>query len=253
MNWTTEKCEELLDCPGGSGEQSAKQTSRKIKGRDPYRPPVPQMIAFIEKHREACRVEPTCRVLQIAPSTYCAHTTVARDPGKASNRSKEDAENLKTIKRAHDESRGRYGARKVWRKLSRKDGGSARCTVERLMRKQGLQGVSRGRKKTPIRPDHAPKIKPTASSRRTPRSTPGRRLHLCANRNGNGLRRFCHRHLRPKDCRMTRLDLNDDQLRPRRPQPSHLPTAPGDGIFDPPLGSRQAICVHSICQAARRS
>ena len=48
------------------------------------------------------------------------------------------------IQSVHDESKGWYGARKVWRKLSRTDGGPAQCIVERLIRKQGLQGVSRG-------------------------------------------------------------------------------------------------------------
>ena len=71
-------------------------------------------------------------------------------PEKPSARSKRDAETLKTIRSVHDKSRGRYGARKVWCQLRRKDGGPARCTVERLMRKQGLQGVSRGRKTTTI-------------------------------------------------------------------------------------------------------
>ena len=108
------------------------------------------MISFIEEHRETYGVEPVRRVLQIAPSTYHAHADVARDPGKASDRSKRDAETLKTIRSVHDKGTGRYGARKAWRQLSRTEGGRARCAVERLMRKQGLQGVSRGRKKTTI-------------------------------------------------------------------------------------------------------
>ena len=108
-------------------------------------------------HREAsrgCGVEPVRRVLLIAPSTYYAHAAVARDPGKASDRSKKDAETVKMIWSVHDESKGRYRARKVWRQLRRKDGGVARCTMERPMRKQGLREVSRGRKTTTI-PDPA--------------------------------------------------------------------------------------------------
>ena len=38
-----------------------------------------------------------------------------------------------------------YGADKVWRQLSREGVTVARCTVERLMRKQGLRGVMRGK------------------------------------------------------------------------------------------------------------
>ena len=123
------------------------------------------MIAFIEEHREVYGVEPICRVLPIAPSTYHAHAAVARNPGKASDRSRRDAETLKTIKRVHDESRGRYGVRKVWRQLRREKSDVSRCTVERLMRDQGLQGVSRGRKKTtipdPARPCPEDKVKRT--------------------------------------------------------------------------------------------
>jgi transposase InsO family protein len=38
-----------------------------------------------------------------------------------------------------------YGARKVWRQLQREGITVARCTVERLMRRQGLRGVVRGK------------------------------------------------------------------------------------------------------------
>ena len=50
------------------------------------------MIAFIEEHREAYGVEPVCRVLLIAPSTYyaySAHAAVALDPGNASDRGRQ--------------------------------------------------------------------------------------------------------------------------------------------------------------------
>ena len=38
-----------------------------------------------------------------------------------------------------------YGADKVWRQLNREGVAVARCTVERLMRRQGLRGVVRGK------------------------------------------------------------------------------------------------------------
>ena len=108
------------------------------------------MIAFVEEHCEAFGVEPICRVLPIAPSTYYARAAVIRDPEKASDRARQDAKSLDLVKRAYDQSKGRYGARKVWHQLRRGKHDIARCTVERLMRKQGLQGVTRGRKKTTI-------------------------------------------------------------------------------------------------------
>jgi putative transposase len=38
-----------------------------------------------------------------------------------------------------------YGADKVWRQLNREGEQVARCTVERLMKHMGLQGVRRGK------------------------------------------------------------------------------------------------------------
>lgn len=38
-----------------------------------------------------------------------------------------------------------YGARKVWRQLLREDVPVPRCTIERLMRRLGLQGARRGK------------------------------------------------------------------------------------------------------------
>ena len=112
------------------------------------------MIAFIERHREVFGVEPICRVLQIAPATFHRHAAIARNPELASDRAKQDAVDLEKIKAAHNKSRGRYGARKVWHQLRRDQHDIARCTVERLMREHGLQGVTRGKKRTTI-PDPA--------------------------------------------------------------------------------------------------
>ena len=41
------------------------------------------MIAFIDDHREAYGVEPICKVLPIAPSTYHAHVAQRADPDEA--------------------------------------------------------------------------------------------------------------------------------------------------------------------------
>ena len=112
------------------------------------------MIVFIDDYRGEFGVEPICRVLPIAPSTYYAHAAVARDPELASDRAKQDAIDLEDIKRVYKKSKGRYEARKVWHQLRRKKKDIARCTVERLMRDHGLQGVTRGKKRTTI-PDPA--------------------------------------------------------------------------------------------------
>jgi len=112
------------------------------------------MIAFVEEHRGVFGVEPICRVLQIAPASFHRHAAIARDPELASDRARQDAVDIEKIKAAHGKSLGRYGARKVWHQLRRDGHDIARCTVERLMRLHGLQGVVRGQKKTTI-PDPA--------------------------------------------------------------------------------------------------
>ena len=86
------------------------------------------MIADIDQHKHCYGVEPICRVLPIAPSTYYQHTKRPR-----SARAVHDAQLEVEIRRVHGEHFGVYGARKVWRQLHREGIVVARCTVERLM------------------------------------------------------------------------------------------------------------------------
>lgn len=67
------------------------------------------MIAFIKEHREVCGVEPICRVLQIAPSTFYAHLAVEQDPELVSDRAKRDAELRPRMKQVWEENRSVYG------------------------------------------------------------------------------------------------------------------------------------------------
>jgi len=113
------------------------------------------MIRFIKEHREICGVEPICRVLQIAPSTFYAHFTVERDPDLASDRAKRDAELRPEVKRVWEENLEVYGARKLWHAMKREKFGIARCTVERLMRDIGIKGVRRSKKVKTTWPDKA--------------------------------------------------------------------------------------------------
>ncbi len=113
-------------------------------------------MAFIDEHRSRFGVEPICRVLtehgcQIAPSGYYAH--LARP---VSARSLRDADLIVAIERVFwDRNRGRglSGPRKVWRLLRRDGVVVARCTVERLMRQEGLRGTRRGKQFVTTRPD----------------------------------------------------------------------------------------------------
>ncbi len=111
------------------------------------------MTAFIDAHRAIFGVEPICRVLPIAPSTYHARAAIARNPDLASDRAKSDVRDSEEIRRIHADSRGRYGSRKIWHELRREGRDIARCTVERLMKAAKLQGVVRGKKVITTNPD----------------------------------------------------------------------------------------------------
>ena len=103
------------------------------------------MIAFIDDHRDAYGVEPICRVLPIAPSSYHEHVAQRRDPGRRSARSQRDEVLKPEVMRVFEENFGVYGVRKVWRQMKREGFDLARCSVARLMRDLGLQGVIRGK------------------------------------------------------------------------------------------------------------
>jgi len=103
------------------------------------------MIAFIDDHRETFGVEPICRVLPIAPSTYRAHVARRADPAKLPGRFRRDLVLTAEIRRVFEANFSVYGVRKVWRQLGREGIEAARCTVARLMRQMGLQGAVRGR------------------------------------------------------------------------------------------------------------
>ena len=113
------------------------------------------MITFIEAHRDVFGVEPICRVLPIAPSTYYARAAIIRNPELACKRAHQDQEDSVKVSQAFDASGKRYGARKVWRALRRDGHDIARCTVERLMKVAGLQGVVRGKKVITTNPNTA--------------------------------------------------------------------------------------------------
>ena len=103
------------------------------------------MNAFIDEHRARCGVEPICSALQVAPSAYRRHAARHRNPALLAARAQRDASLLAQVQRVYDQNLRVYGADKVWRQLRREGTTVARCTVERLMRLRGLQGVRRGK------------------------------------------------------------------------------------------------------------
>lgn len=95
---------------------------------------------FINAERHRFGVEPICRVLEIAPSTYYA--SVSRP---ASARQVRDQELKQEIERVHRDNFEVYGSEKVWRQLHRESVQVGRDRVGRLMREMKLVGVRRGK------------------------------------------------------------------------------------------------------------
>src|ERR687897_922856 len=106
------------------------------------------MIAYIDRNRPRYGAEPICQLLPTPPPPYYQPS---RRP--ASARAVRDRQLKAEISRVHAEQFGVYGARKVWRQLHREGIAVARCTVERLMRELGLEGVRRGKPHRTTTPD----------------------------------------------------------------------------------------------------
>ncbi|MBK9327287.1 MAG: IS3 family transposase [Hydrogenophilales bacterium] len=109
------------------------------------RPPTQVLRAFIDQHRDAYGVEPICEVLQIAPSGYRRHAAQQKSPTLRCARAQRDEALMPEIQRVWQANLQVYGADKVWRQLNREGITVARCTVERLMKRTGLEGVRRGK------------------------------------------------------------------------------------------------------------
>lgn len=103
------------------------------------------MVKFIDDHRGAHGVEPICEMLPIAPATYYEHRAKRADPARLSDRAKSDEALRPEIQRVFDANWQVYGVRKIWRQLRREGFDVARCTVARLMKCMGIQGIIRGK------------------------------------------------------------------------------------------------------------
>jgi putative transposase len=103
------------------------------------------MKEFVDQHRATHGVEPICTALQIAPSGYWRHAAHRRNPALRCARAQRDEVLVPQIERVWQANMQVYGADKVWHQLNREGTAVARCTVERLMKRLGLQGVHRGK------------------------------------------------------------------------------------------------------------
>ena len=168
------------------------------------RPPLQAMKAFIDAHRDVHGVEPICRVLPIAPSTYYAHAARKADPELRSQR----AQTRRRSWCPRSSACGRrtsqvYGVRKVWRQLRRERYRVARCTVQRLMKRLGLKGVIRGQGRARRRSATQGAVPADQVQRQfradTAERTVGGGLHLRLDLAGLRLRGLRDRRVRPPD------------------------------------------------------
>lgn len=105
------------------------------------------MVAFIDAHRQEFGVEPICRELPIAPSTY--YGAKSRPASARSCRHAAMTAALKELWRANF---GVYGARKLWLAARRAGHEIGRDQTARLMRAAGLRGATRQRRERSTRP-----------------------------------------------------------------------------------------------------
>lgn len=94
-----------------------------------------------------------CKALQCAPSAYRRHAARQRDPSLRSERAKRDERLSEQVSHLWRVNHSVYGADKVWQQMMRQHIEVARCTVERLMQRLGIQGVRRGKSQRTTRPD----------------------------------------------------------------------------------------------------
>ena len=108
------------------------------------------MVDYIDAHRDKFGVEPICRVLQVAPSTYYAARQRRVNP---SARARRDAVMMQVLMVLWVTNRKVYGAHKLWRAAVGAGHHIGRDQVARLMRELGIQGITRQRKTFTTRPD----------------------------------------------------------------------------------------------------
>ncbi len=178
-------------------------------------------------------VESICTVLtahgcRIAPpSTYyeqCNRPATAQEY--------RDALLINEIRRVHAANYGVYGARKVWLQLNREGIAVARCTVERLMRDEGLAGGAvRGTvKRTTIAREGGHDREDLVGRRFTPPGAPDRLwvadFTYVSTWSGVGIRGVRDRRVRAQDPGLVGVVVDDDRLRAARVRAGSVDTNP---------------------------
>lgn len=102
------------------------------------------IVGFIDSNRDELGVEPICRTLQVAPSTYYAAKKREVEPSARATR---DAVMSQILMELWVTNRKVYGAHKLWKAARRAGHDIGRDQVARLMRAMNIEGVSRQRRK----------------------------------------------------------------------------------------------------------
>ncbi|EEX12525.1 integrase, catalytic region [Citreicella sp. SE45] len=189
-----------------------------------------QANAEKDDQREAHGVEPICRVLPIAPSTYYDHLARRADPARLSDRARRDAVLRPEIERVFEENWRVYGVRKVWRQLDREGFAVARCTVARLMKGMGIQGIIRGKPHKTTIPDKKAPVPAGQGEPAIPRARAERAL---------GQRVHLRRHL--EGLRLVRA-VPSDRWRAGPHLLSSTPTHAGSSVGGRARPRTQALC-----------
>ncbi|WP_235781167.1 IS3 family transposase [Sinomonas notoginsengisoli] len=139
------------------------------------RPPTPEVVAFIDTNKDEVvegrplGVEPICRLLQVAPSTYYA--AKGRAP---SMRALSDAALIPELVALWEENYRVYGVRKLWKAARRSGIDIGRDQTGRLMRAAGIEGATRTRRVKTTRTDPAAARHPDLVKRQFTAPAPNR-------------------------------------------------------------------------------
>ncbi|TSI13937.1 IS3 family transposase [Brevibacterium aurantiacum] len=115
------------------------------------RPPIKVVVDFIDANRHEFGVEPIVRGLSGTAARIVVSKYYAYKLRRPSIRARRDRELMVVIEDVYEANYSCYGVQKVWKAINRdyadRFGPADRCTVERLMRRLGIDGARRKRKR----------------------------------------------------------------------------------------------------------
>ncbi|WP_179561445.1 IS3 family transposase [Microbacterium sp. AK009] len=143
------------------------------------RPPLTEMIRFIDEYRDRFGVELICQVLRPAVQGFLTSRGYRAAVGRApSARQLKDELLVPEVARLHAENYRVYGRRKMHALMRRQGWEIGRDQTERLMRLAGVRGVRKSKRVFTTRPDKTTALPSDLVNRRFTAQAP-RRLWVC--------------------------------------------------------------------------